>query len=508
MSTATTVDTSPSKTAKKTSSTTQEAAATAAAGPVQAYAKLEGDDFCYYIRTLQVTLGRKVKKPDNVDIPLGNTKSVSRQHARLFYNFTTQRFEMMVFGKNGAFVNERFIEKGVTVPLENKTKIQIGEVSFVFLLPRMDLENGQPNNKPPQHHHNIGYISAPQQLEKKVRKRERSPVAQEREELQQQEEIKHIKVEVNTEDWVESSPEDPSLCESKDVKPPFSYASLIAQAINSSRNKRMTLNGIYTFITTNFPYYQMASNGWQNSIRHNLSLNKAFIKVPRKDSEPGKGAFWTIDPTAQDQFIKGMQKKYKSSSSSAKRGESESGFDSEEEHQLVAVESDPEEKLVVSSSSSSDVKLEPKSPKPELPSATLKIPAAPPALAAAATTVTIPVAATAAEQSAPTTTTTSTTATTAPAPAPSSEDLQLQLQNTIKQHLLDPIKCPLPASIAQLLPQAIAQLPPQLAGQLSATLQSALKNSLTKKEDEAKTTNTTTTTTTSYNTSPSSSSQP
>lgn len=120
MSTATTVDTSPSKTAKKTSSTTQEAAAAAAAGPVQAYAKLEGDDFCYYIRTLQVTLGRKVKKPDNVDIPLGNTKSVSRQHARLFYNFTTQRFEMMVFGKNGAFVNERFIEKGVTVPLENK----------------------------------------------------------------------------------------------------------------------------------------------------------------------------------------------------------------------------------------------------------------------------------------------------------------------------------------------------------------------------------------------------
>lgn len=88
--------------------------------PVQAYAKLESDDFCYYIRTLQVTLGRKVKKPDNVDIPLGNIKSVSRQHARLFYNFATQRFELMIFGKNGAFVNEQFVEKGVTVPLENK----------------------------------------------------------------------------------------------------------------------------------------------------------------------------------------------------------------------------------------------------------------------------------------------------------------------------------------------------------------------------------------------------
>jgi hypothetical protein len=89
-------------------------------GAVQAYAKLEGDDFCYYVRTLQVTMGRKVSNPENVDILLGNTKSVSRQHARLFFNFSTQRFELMVFGKNGAFVNERFVEKGVTVPLDNK----------------------------------------------------------------------------------------------------------------------------------------------------------------------------------------------------------------------------------------------------------------------------------------------------------------------------------------------------------------------------------------------------
>lgn len=89
-------------------------------GPVQAYAKLEGDDFSYYIRTLQVSLGRKVTNPDAVDIPLGNTKSVSRQHARLFYNFSLQRFELTVFGKNGAFVNEQFIERGQTVPLDNK----------------------------------------------------------------------------------------------------------------------------------------------------------------------------------------------------------------------------------------------------------------------------------------------------------------------------------------------------------------------------------------------------
>ncbi|KAL0093935.1 the Dna-binding domain of interleukin enhancer binding factor, partial [Phycomyces blakesleeanus] len=81
--------------------------------------------------------------------------------------------------------------------------------------------------------------------------------------------------------------------------PSYSYASLISQAIGSTPYRRMTLHGIYTFISTNYPYYQMNSNGWQNSIRHNLSLNKAFIKVPRCDAEPGKGAYWTIDTNAE-----------------------------------------------------------------------------------------------------------------------------------------------------------------------------------------------------------------
>ena len=98
----------------------QPGTASVDSGPVQAYAKLEGEEYCYYIRTLQVTMGRQMTRANTVDIPLGNAKSVSRQHARLFYNFATQRFEIMVFGKNGAFINEQFIERGVTVPLENR----------------------------------------------------------------------------------------------------------------------------------------------------------------------------------------------------------------------------------------------------------------------------------------------------------------------------------------------------------------------------------------------------
>ncbi|CAH0564603.1 unnamed protein product [Brassicogethes aeneus] len=86
-------------------------------------------------------------------------------------------------------------------------------------------------------------------------------------------------------------------------KPPFSYAQLIVQAIASAIDKQLTLSGIYSYITKNYPYYRTADKGWQNSIRHNLSLNRYFIKVPRSQEEPGKGSFWRIDPQSESKLI-------------------------------------------------------------------------------------------------------------------------------------------------------------------------------------------------------------
>lgn len=99
------------------------------------------------------------------------------------------------------------------------------------------------------------------------------------------------------------------------AKPPYSYISLITMAIQQSPNKMCTLSEIYQFIMDLFPFYRQNQQRWQNSIRHSLSFNDCFVKVPRTPDRPGKGSYWTLHPDSGNMFENGCylrrQKRFK-----------------------------------------------------------------------------------------------------------------------------------------------------------------------------------------------------
>ncbi|KAK1420612.1 hypothetical protein QVD17_22343 [Tagetes erecta] len=102
------------------------------------FAKLQGEDFEYYMQTYSIILGRNSKK-STVDVDLsslGGGMNISRHHARIFYDFQRRRFALEVLGKNGCFVEGVLHLPGTPpVKLDSQDLLQIGDKEFYFLLP-------------------------------------------------------------------------------------------------------------------------------------------------------------------------------------------------------------------------------------------------------------------------------------------------------------------------------------------------------------------------------------
>ncbi|XP_052170545.1 FHA domain-containing protein FHA2 [Diospyros lotus] len=118
------------------------------------FAKLQGEDFEYYMQTYSIILGRNSKK-STVDVDLsslGGGMNISRHHARIFYDFQRRRFALEVFGKNGCFVEGVLHLPGnAPVKLDSQDLLQIGDKEFYFLLPVRSILGGPIG---PRHHLN------------------------------------------------------------------------------------------------------------------------------------------------------------------------------------------------------------------------------------------------------------------------------------------------------------------------------------------------------------------
>ncbi|KAK4174814.1 putative fork head protein 1 [Triangularia setosa] len=321
---------------------------------VQAYAKLAASDWTYFIRQLKVNIGRCPDAPaapapapaesqgssdqpvadDNaVHVDLGPSKMISRLHAVIYFDGDEEAWRLTVKGRNALKVDGIPWRNGQSGVLKSGEVIEIGGVEMMFVLPvelsplaihkqyleragvvrpeppaaparpvRHPLPSGDglhpssPNKSSRAHGAQKTLAPAPPDY-----KRPGTPPSIRRAGLMSKPHIESTPGPI----LMTNSDVDLSLDENAHIKPQYSYAQLITQAIISTPDHKCTLAGIYNFITTKYAYYRhQPAGGWQNSIRHNLSLHKAFEKVARHSDEPGKGMKWQLVAENREEMIK------------------------------------------------------------------------------------------------------------------------------------------------------------------------------------------------------------
>ncbi|GAA0145462.1 hypothetical protein LIER_05650 [Lithospermum erythrorhizon] len=123
------------------------------------FAKLQGSDFEYYMQTYSILLGRNSKNSTQVDVDLsslGGGMNISRNHARIFYDFQRRVFALEVLGRNGCYVEGvHYLPGTLPVKLDSQDLVQIGDKEFYFTLPVRSFLGGNVGMR--QHVDNASY---------------------------------------------------------------------------------------------------------------------------------------------------------------------------------------------------------------------------------------------------------------------------------------------------------------------------------------------------------------
>lgn len=337
---------------------------------VKAYAKIAGREWTYYVQTLHVNIGRPPDRDQNPDaqsspialaaqalpdvhIDLGPSKFISRLHAEIFYDGEEPAcWRIRVNGRNGLRLNNDFLRRGTDTQISSGDIVEVANTQMMFVTPgdrpvihpsflqgehrlpigeepsSWDSSNHAHPEPPPVRRGSLSSNTrrpvsssdnAPDASQATVTvtpsaKRQVTPRPQSRDTAEPPPQPNKSPL-YNRGMMMESTEEiDYGADSAKDLKPPYSYATMISQAIFSTGEEKMSLSNIYKFIMDHYAFYRHSQTGWQNSIRHNLSLNKAFQKIPRRTDEPGKGMKWQVVPEYRQEYLKKLGRKGNQSS--------------------------------------------------------------------------------------------------------------------------------------------------------------------------------------------------
>ena len=334
---------------------------------IAAFAKIAARDWCFFVQDTQVRIGRvdsssranpqssqadlagmpmsdSQRQDWGVHIDLGPERQISRVHAEINFVPSDQKWYITVNSRNGLKLDDRHLTRGDRAALHSGICISIMSTQMLFLLANQEdhfhpmlwrqvknedaAESDNDGNPPPKSHQHA-HPSGP--TPKRDQYDPFPPSSHPRHKHQSSQAYYNqmtstpggqpgtpMTFRADKDPRSKGSPAtfsrsvvldtgddiDYSLDSTKDIKPPHSYAQLIGQAILSSEEEMLTLANIYDYIKARYAFFRHTNSGWQNSIRHNLSLNKSFAKVARRTDEPGKGMKWKIADSEKEEFIK------------------------------------------------------------------------------------------------------------------------------------------------------------------------------------------------------------